>query len=70
MPAVIPVTPGEKLLVYVGSDASGATGGFNGGANGGAGKDGYDGAVGGFYSEGVPGGAGGPGAGRSGGISS
>lgn len=33
--AVIPVTPGETLVVYVGGNASGATGGFNGGANGG-----------------------------------
>jgi hypothetical protein len=31
--AVIPVTPGEKLVVYVGGDASGATGGFNGGGS-------------------------------------
>lgn len=35
--AVIPVTPGEKLVIYVGGDASGSTGGFNGGANGGQG---------------------------------
>jgi hypothetical protein len=45
--AVIPVTPGEKLLVYVGGDASGATGGFNGGSDGGSstpsGQDGYGG---------------------------
>jgi hypothetical protein len=34
--AVIPVTPGETLVVYVGGDASGTTGGFNGGASGGA----------------------------------
>src|SRR5579863_5530726 len=31
--AVIPVTPGEKLVVYVGGDASGLTGGFNGGSD-------------------------------------
>jgi len=43
--AVIPVTPGETLAVYVGGDASGATGGFNGGANGGA--SGYGGGIGG-----------------------
>ncbi len=35
--AVIPVTPGEVLEVYVGGNASGATGGFNGGADGGRG---------------------------------
>jgi len=34
--AVIPVTPGEQLVVYVGGDASGSTSGFNGGAIGGA----------------------------------
>ncbi len=33
--AVIPVTPGEKLAVFVGGDGSGISGGFNGGANGG-----------------------------------
>ncbi len=33
--AVIPVTPGEKLVVYVGGDGSGTTGGFNGGGGGG-----------------------------------
>ena len=32
--AVIPVTSGEKLVVYVGGDATGAAGGFNGGGNG------------------------------------
>jgi hypothetical protein len=32
--AVIPVAPGEKLVIYVGGDASGSIGGFNGGANG------------------------------------
>jgi hypothetical protein len=32
---VIPVTPGEKLVIYVGGDAADATGGFNGGADGG-----------------------------------
>lgn len=44
--AIIPVAPGEKLVVFVGGDASGATGGFNGGANGGVTKgscDGYGG---------------------------
>ena len=44
--AVIPVTPGEKLVVYVGGDASGLTGGFNGGgggAPGGYGAHGYGG---------------------------
>jgi hypothetical protein len=37
--AIIPVTQGEKLVVYVGGSAGelGTTGGFNGGANGGAG---------------------------------
>jgi Glycine rich protein len=33
--ALIPVTPGERLVVYVAGDASDANGGFNGGANGG-----------------------------------
>jgi hypothetical protein len=32
--ALIPVTPGEKLVVYVGGDALGTTGGFNGGGSG------------------------------------
>jgi hypothetical protein len=44
--AIIPVTSGERLVVYVGGDASGTTGGFNGGANGGAAiysADGYGG---------------------------
>ena len=45
--AVIPVTPGEKLVVYVGGDASGAKGGFNGGSSGGSsafsGQNGYGG---------------------------
>jgi hypothetical protein len=45
--AVIPVTPGEHLVVYVGGDAPGATGGFNGGSSGGSstysGQDGYGG---------------------------
>jgi hypothetical protein len=35
--AVIPVTPGDRLFVYVGGDASGENGGFNGGASGGGG---------------------------------
>jgi hypothetical protein len=43
--AIIPVTPGETLAVYVGGNASGTTGGFNGGANGGTG--GSEGAQGG-----------------------
>lgn len=47
--AVLPVTPGEKLIVFVGGNASGEVGGFNGGANGGYGVsskgccDGYGG---------------------------
>jgi hypothetical protein len=45
--AVIAVTPGERLAVYVGGDASGATGGFNGGSDGGSsalsGQNGYGG---------------------------
>jgi hypothetical protein len=32
--AVIPVTPGETLVVYVGGDASGSIGGYNGGGAG------------------------------------
>lgn len=39
--AVIPVTPGEKLVIYVGGDASGTTAGFNGGGSGGPGGHGY-----------------------------
>jgi len=35
--ATISVTPGEKLIVDVGGNGSGATGGFNGGGSGGAG---------------------------------
>jgi len=35
--ATIPVTPGEKLVIYVGGDASETTGGFNGGAGTGKG---------------------------------
>jgi hypothetical protein len=35
--AIIPVTPGEQLYVFVGGAASGQAGGFNGGGNGGAG---------------------------------
>jgi hypothetical protein len=38
--AMIPVTPGEVLEVYVGGNASGVTGGFNGGADGGKGYEG------------------------------
>jgi hypothetical protein len=34
--AIIPVTPGATLVVYVGGNGSGATGGFNGGASGGS----------------------------------
>ncbi len=34
--AVIPLTPGERLWIFVGGNASGANGGFNGGAGGGA----------------------------------
>jgi hypothetical protein len=42
--AVIPVTPGEVLAVFVGGDASRASGGFNGGADGGEGyEDGHAG---------------------------
>src|ERR1700678_985782 len=33
--AVIPVTGGEQLYIFVGGNGSGGTGGFNGGANGG-----------------------------------
>ncbi|MGA7200445.1 MAG: glycine-rich protein, partial [Candidatus Cybelea sp.] len=33
--AVIPVTPGEVLAVFVGGNGSGSTGGFNGGGGGG-----------------------------------
>jgi len=33
--AVLPVTPGEKLIVFVGGNGSGESGGLNGGANGG-----------------------------------
>jgi hypothetical protein len=42
--AVIPVTPGETLVVYIGGDASESTGGFNGGGSGGYGdNNGYGG---------------------------
>jgi hypothetical protein len=34
--ATIPVRPGERLIVFVGGNASGANGGFNGGENGGS----------------------------------
>ncbi|HEX3458471.1 MAG TPA: glycine-rich protein [Candidatus Baltobacteraceae bacterium] len=41
--AIIPVTPGEKLFIFVGGGGSGSTGGFNGGGSGGApGKYGHD----------------------------
>ena len=33
----MPVTSGEKMLVFVGGAGSGSMGGFNGGANGGGG---------------------------------
>ncbi|HLY01623.1 MAG TPA: glycine-rich protein [Candidatus Cybelea sp.] len=33
--AIVPVTPGETLLVYVGGNGSTSAGGFNGGADGG-----------------------------------
>jgi hypothetical protein len=33
--AIVPVSPGERLYVYVGGAGSGNGGGFNGGANGG-----------------------------------
>jgi hypothetical protein len=36
--AVIPVTPGEKLTLYVGGDASQAAGGYNGGGSGDSGS--------------------------------
>lgn len=42
--AVIPVKPGEELVIFVGGDASGTTGGFNGGGSGGPGA--YNGANG------------------------
>lgn len=35
--AIIAVTPGEQLYIFVGGDASGQSGGYNGGGNGGAG---------------------------------
>ncbi|HXO18126.1 MAG TPA: hypothetical protein VN909_08140, partial [Candidatus Dormibacteraeota bacterium] len=35
--AIIPVTPGEQLYVFVGGAGSGQAGGFNGGGNGGPG---------------------------------
>ena len=41
--AVIPVTPGETLAVFVGGAAAGINGGFNGGANGGTGYYGSEG---------------------------
>jgi hypothetical protein len=45
--AVIPVTPGETLQVYVGGNGSGYTGGFNGGGSGGSGYYGGGGGGGG-----------------------
>lgn len=67
--AVIPVTPGETLVVYVGGNGSGTTGGYNGGAAGGprtlrgpggagGGNTGYGGGGGGGGSQ-ISGGAGG-----------
>lgn len=63
MRAVVPVTPGETLDVYVGgegADASdGYSGGFNGGASGGGGGGkgiGGSGAWGGSYASGGGGG--------------
>jgi hypothetical protein len=44
--AIVPVTPGENLGVYVGGEGSGSTGGFNGGANGGGPGSGYNGSGG------------------------
>jgi hypothetical protein len=50
--AVIPVTPGERLAVFVGGTGSGSTGGFNGGASGGMNRHGpYDGFGGGGASD-------------------
>jgi hypothetical protein len=50
--AVIPVTPEERLVVFVGGNASGQNGGFNGGANGGLNRHGlYDGFGGGGASD-------------------
>lgn len=49
--ALIPVTPGERLAVYVGGNASGQNGGFNGGADGGAARYGTYGYGGGGASD-------------------
>jgi hypothetical protein len=49
--AAIPVAPGEKLIVYVGGDASGMTAGFNGGGSGATGGNGADGYGGGGASD-------------------
>ncbi|HLY03901.1 MAG TPA: glycine-rich protein, partial [Candidatus Cybelea sp.] len=38
--AILPVAPGQELLVVVGGNAAGANGGFNGGADGGQGYQG------------------------------
>src|SRR5580658_449784 len=43
--ATVPVKPGEQLVVYVGGNGSGTTGGFNGGGTGGSGP--YGGGYGG-----------------------
>ncbi len=50
--AVIPVTPHEKLWVYVGGQGNGTSGGFNGGGNGGSPtSEGHQGAGGGGASD-------------------
>jgi hypothetical protein len=36
--ARLPVKPGERLVIYVGGNASGSSGGYNGGGNGGGGQ--------------------------------
>jgi hypothetical protein len=45
--ATIPVSPGQKLAVFVGGQPSGVRGGFNGGADGGANRHGYNDGFGG-----------------------
>ena len=61
--ATIPVTGGEKLVVFVGGQGSGAIGGFNGGGTGGKGghKIGGLGVNGGGYGSSHGGGSGGSG---------
>jgi hypothetical protein len=49
--AIIPVTGGEKLYVFVGGPASGSDGGFNGGANAGSTRFGGEGGGGGGASD-------------------